>query len=284
MQTFDIITWVKNGAWCLPRTLLQLEKVIPDNAIHRKIAIDDASTDDTVNILKNFGWEVHKNPDAGISAGANYALHLVDCPYFMSFEQDLLLSPNWFNNVTPLVKGDIAVASGIRFSDKAKTVRDIEKYTYKKYLMETRLAPYLRDRKESVFLLGKTLDNTFYNTKTIRSIGGFPLMPSSSGIDTLLAYRIREKGFRWLVNPKVQSIHLRKSFTQNLRHQYWYSSALKEVKLREPNFTPSLKQEIKKLVMSPLTGFVMSFKMNNPKIFVVYPLLRFYRLRGFLSV
>jgi glycosyltransferase involved in cell wall biosynthesis len=281
---FDIVTWVKNGGWCLPRTLLQLEKALPSNFIHRKIAIDDASTDDSVKILKSFGWEVYKNRGKGISAGANYALQLVDCPYFMSFEQDLLLSQNWFNNVTPLVKGNIAAASGIRFSDKAKTVRDIEQYVYKKYLMETRLASYLQDRKESAFLLGKTLDNTFYNTKIIRSIGGFPFMSASSGIDTLLAYRIREKGFKWIVNPEVQSIHLRKNFTQNLSHQYWYSSALKEVKLREPNFTINLKQEIKKLVTSPFTGFLMSFKMKNPKIFVVYPLLRFYRLRGFLSV
>ena len=281
---FDIVTWVKNGGWCLPKTLLQLEKALPSNFIHRKIAVDDASTDDSVKILKSFEWEVYKNRGKGISAGANYALHLVDCPYFMSFEQDLLLSPNWFNNVTPLVKGNIAAASGIRFSDKAKTVRDIEQYVYKKYLMETRLAPYLQDRKESAFLLGKTLDNTFYNTKIIRSIGGFPFMSSSSGIDTILAYRIRKKGFKWIVNPKVQSIHLRKNFTQNLRHQYWYSSALKEMKLREPNFTLSLKQEIKKLATSPLAGFLMGFKMKNPKIFFVYPLLRFYRLRGFLSV
>lgn len=280
---FDIVTWVKNGSWCLPRTLLQLEKALPSETIHRKIAIDDASTDESVKILKSFGWEVYKNPGKGISAGANYALQLVDCPFFMSFEQDLVLSQNWFNNVTSLVKGNTAVASGIRFSDKAKTVGDIEKYVYKKYLMEIKLAPYLQDRKESAFLLGKTLDNTFYNTKIIRSIGGFPVLPSSSGIDTILAHRIRKNGFNWTVNPKVQSIHLRKNFTQNLRHQYWYSSALKEAKLKDPKLTLSLKQEIRKFAASPMTGFVMGLKMKNPKIFFVYPLLRFYRLRGFLS-
>ena len=280
---FDIVTWVKNGGWCLPRTLSQLEKVLPHNAIHRKIAIDDASTDDTVKILKSFGWEVHKNPDAGISAGANYALNLVDCQYFMSFEQDLLLSPDWFYKVTPLVIGNVATASGIRFSDKPKTIMDIEKYVYKKYLLEKSLASYLQDRKESAFTLGKTLDNTFYNTKVIRSIGGFPVMPSSSGIDTILAYKFKEAGFKWIVKPQVQSVHLRKDLTQNLKHTYWYAVALNEVKRRMPNYPVSVKQDIQRLAISPLTALVMSLKMRNPKIFLVHPLLRFYRLKGLLS-
>ncbi len=39
-EDIDIITWVKNDAWCLPRTLQRLEDVIPSNIINRKIAID----------------------------------------------------------------------------------------------------------------------------------------------------------------------------------------------------------------------------------------------------
>lgn len=279
---FDIVTWVKNGGWCLPRTLSQLEEVIPPNVIHRKIAIDDASTDDSVKILKRFGWEVHQNPGAGISAGANYALKLVDCQYFMSFEQDLFLSPDWFDKVTPLVTGKVAAASGIRFSDKPKSIGDIEKYVHKKYLMES-LASYLKARKESAFTLGKTLDNTFYNTDVIMSVGGFPVMPSSSGVDTILAYKLNEAGFKWVVNADVQSVHFRKDLTQCLKHQYWYAVALNEVKRQLPSYPVSVKQDIQRLAISPLTALFMSIKMKNPKIFLFHPLLRYYRLMGLLS-
>lgn len=110
---------------------------LPSEFVHRKIAVDDHSSDDTVKILKDFGWDVYPNPNSGISSGANYALSKVDCPFFMSFEQDLLLANDWWPRLPELLdESDVAVASGVRFSTKPKAVHDLEKYVYRKYLME----------------------------------------------------------------------------------------------------------------------------------------------------
>ena len=76
---FDVVSWVKDGGWVLPATLKRLEEVLPAEFVHRKIAVDDHSVDDTVRVLKDFGWEVYSNPKTGISSGANYALSKVDC-------------------------------------------------------------------------------------------------------------------------------------------------------------------------------------------------------------
>ena len=75
---FDVVSWVKDGGWCLPKTLKRLDDVLPTEFVHRKIMVDDGSVDNTVEIGKDFGWEVYSNSGSGISAGANYALSKVD--------------------------------------------------------------------------------------------------------------------------------------------------------------------------------------------------------------
>lgn len=82
VKKFDIITWVKEGSWVLPTTLKRLEKVLPNEKVHRKIMIDDHSKDETKAIGKEFNWEVYSNPSSGISSAANYVLNKVDCLLF----------------------------------------------------------------------------------------------------------------------------------------------------------------------------------------------------------
>ncbi len=63
---------------------------------------DDASSDGTQNIASSFGWSVIPNKGHGISDGANTALEAVTSDFFISFEQDLLLAPDWWQKIPPL--------------------------------------------------------------------------------------------------------------------------------------------------------------------------------------
>jgi len=293
VNKFDVVTWVKDGAWVLPTTLKNLEEVLPSEAVHRKIAVDDHSSDETAEILQDFGWEVYTNPRTGISAGANYALSKVDCPFFVSIEQDLVLSKEWYTRVPKLLDAfDVAIASGVRFSTKPKAVHDLEKYVYRKYLMEEKLAPYLSNRKASAFTLGKTLDNTIYDTKVMRAIGGFPELSTNSGVDTILSYKLRRFGYKWLVDPHCHSIHLRHGLTQTLRHQRWYALAaaearetIKEFGLQLPwgDSNLGIKHSAFRLFMSPLVALFVALKMKNPTITVVHPLIKLFNFAGYLD-
>jgi glycosyltransferase involved in cell wall biosynthesis len=111
----DVVMWAKNGARYLPDVLRRIDEVIPKEELHRKILVDDHSTDGTVSIAKDFGWEVYENPKGGIPSGANEALRRVDCDYFISVEQDVVLARDWWEKVPPLLQDDkTVVASGIR--------------------------------------------------------------------------------------------------------------------------------------------------------------------------
>jgi glycosyltransferase involved in cell wall biosynthesis len=202
--------WTKNGEPYLPRVLKRIEEVIPAEAVHRKILVDDSSTDRTVEIAKEFNWEVYLNPEGGIPSGANEALRHVDCSYFISFEQDLVLSKDWWLNVQLLLeKNRVVVASGVRLPDRPLALKKLQEFVTEVYRTKT--------MKNTSFFYGKTLDNTIYQTEVVRRMGGFPKLRVNGGVDNVLAKTVHDCGYVWKVNYDVISTHLRKGLDRRVK-------------------------------------------------------------------
>ena len=286
----DLVMWTKNGAETLPSVLQRISEVVPEDFVNMKLIVDDRSTDNTRGIAESFGWTVVLNDGKGISDGANTALRHVESDLFVSFEQDLLLARDWWQKIPRYLEDSrVSVASGMRFASKPFGVRRMQQYVARKYRGEAALASWLRGREMAAFTLGKTLDNTVYRTAALRAIGGFPRLRSSAGVDTVLAYLLSERGYRWLVDYDVQSVHLRKSLRQELSHQYWYAKQLGEMwrqierntKARRPPVTKF--DVVYRFALSPFTGVFMAYKTREPSVAYIHPLIRLYYLRGFLS-
>lgn len=54
----DLVIWTKNSAKILPLVLQNLEKVLPEESLHKRLIVDDKSVDETVSIAKAFGCAV----------------------------------------------------------------------------------------------------------------------------------------------------------------------------------------------------------------------------------
>jgi glycosyltransferase involved in cell wall biosynthesis len=286
----DLVMWTYNGAATLSAVLKRIAQVIPANAIGTKIISDDNSTDETRQIAQEHGWTVIINEGKGISDNANTALREVKADFFVSFEQDLLLAPNWWTSIpSALSDSKTAAASGMRFADKPPGIHELQRYVAKKYRGKAQLDSWLRGREMAAFTLGKTLDNTIYRTKVVREIGGFPTLTSSSGVDTVLAYEIDKAGYQWYVDYNVQSAHLRSGLKQELNHQYWYAKQLPEMskklasvtQKKQPPVTPF--DVIYRFLGSPFTGLFMAYKTRSPSLAYIHPLIRLYYLRGYLA-
>ena len=285
----DLVMWTRNGSQTLPRVLQRINEVIPKEFVNKKIIVDDTSSDGTPIIASSFGWSVIPNKGSGISDGANTALEQVASDFFVSFEQDLLLTLDWWRRIPPLLENSsVAAASGMRFADKPPGVKKMQEYVGKKYRGEANLASWLKSRDMSAFTLGKTLDNTIYRTKIMRTLGGFPKLRINAGVDTTLAYRIDGAGYKWIVDYNVQSIHLRNSLRQELNHQYWYGTQLYEIWRKigaETNKPPPVTKlgVIRRFCLSPFTGLLMAVQTREPTILYVHPLIRFYYMKGLLK-
>ncbi len=285
----DLVMWTKNGAKTLPAVLKQIGQVIPREFVNRRLIVDDQSTDNTREIAEAFGWEVIFNEGTGISDGANTALKNVESKYFVSFEQDLLLAGDWWAKIPPLLeKSQVAAASGMRFASEPRGVKKLQQYVAKKYRGEANLASWLRKRQDAAFTLGSTLDNTIYKTDAIRKIRGFPEVKVNAGVDTTLAYQLRQAGYVWVVDYGVQSVHLRGGLMHELQHQRWYGTqsyeTWRQIEKETHQKPPITKFGIMyRFVISPFTGLFVAFKTREPTIAYIHPLIKLYYLKGFLE-
>jgi glycosyltransferase involved in cell wall biosynthesis len=215
----DLVMWTFNGAKTLPLVLNRINKAVPDDKVNQKLIVDDNSKDDTVAIAEKYGWTVIKNEGKGISDGANTALKHVQTNYFCSFEQDLYLADGWLKKVSALIlnKEGIAAACGIRLLPKSNFCYNIEAYDL--------------TRKDIDFYggYGKTLDNTIWNTATLKVVGGFP-KANFAGIDTIVLWLLESKGYQWKVNFDVKSLHMHSSgVLGEFRHYYFYGLSLPQI-------------------------------------------------------
>lgn len=245
VEKVDLVMWTKNGARFLPRVLKRIEEVIPNEDINQKILVDDHSIDNTTKIAKEFNWSVYANPSTGIPSGANESLRHVETEFFVSIEQDLLLTKEWWNKIPKhLLNEKVAVASGIRLANQPLALRKLEEYVMERY-----------ERRGSLY---PTLDNTIYKTEIIRKLGCFPNLSVSIEVDLVLAKNIHSNGYIWKVDYSVKSMHLRGGLRDELAHQYWHGVCKRKL---DPRIL-SLDQ-ILHLFFSPIRGLDVAIKKET---------------------
>jgi glycosyltransferase involved in cell wall biosynthesis len=268
--------WTLNGEKTLPPVLHRINGIIPKDVANQRLIVDDGSNDNTVSIARKYGWNVIKNEGKGISDAANTALKQVQTRYFCSFEQDVFLSTDWWNKVSALIlnKEDIGAACGLRFLPRNNFCFSVE--------------PYQLTRKDIDFYggYGKTLDNTIWNTEALRVIGGFPKV-NFAGIDTFVFHLLESKGYKWLVDYNVKSLHLHYGGLLNeFKHYYFYGSSLPQIYSRLKTVSIYENENLSRLLLrfakSPISSFKMALRMHDARLMLSYPIIRLCWLLGYI--
>jgi len=268
--------WTFNGEKTLPLVLSRINEIIPKQVVNQRLIVDDGSKDNTALIARKHGWNVIKNEGKGISDAANAALKKVQTSYFCSFEQDVLLSSDWWNKISALIlnKEGVGAACGLRFLPKNNFCYSVERYQL--------------TRKDIDFYggYGKTLDNTIWNTEALRSIGGFPKV-NFAGIDTYVFHLLDSKGYKWLVDYNVQSLHLHHGgFLDEFKHYYFYGSSLPQIYSRLKSRGLYEKENLSALLLrfakSPISSLKMALRMHDSRIMLSYPVIRLCWLLGYI--
>lgn len=274
---FDIIMWAKNGGSTLPSVLSHAEKFLPNEFVHRRIFVDDHSIDGSRDIAERFHWEIHANEGGGVAAGVNKALCLADCDYFMSIEQDVLISNRWWASVAPhMEKPNVAVAQGWRLPEETQhVVRKFEEYRLERY------------KKYDLPIF--SIDNTLFKSSVVKSIAPVPSELRYSGVDTYIYRNVLSRGYRWVTDYDVVSTHLRQGgIREQINRYYRYgidTPTLDRYELSSDSryIRRGMRSALAILFFSPIRGLLIGVTKRCPQITVYYPLIRLALLSGYLK-
>jgi glycosyltransferase involved in cell wall biosynthesis len=257
----DLCMWTKNGARYLPTVLKRIHQVIPEKVVHRKILVDDSSQDLTREIAKDFGWTVYDNPEGFVSGGTREALKHVDCEFFASFEQDLILAKDWWQKIPPHMDDlNVLTAQGIRVFTN-RTLRCFNDYKY------------ANDRKQ----LGGSIDNNIFRTSLLRELGGFPNNDKIS-VDGELRDIMRMTKYKWVIDETAVSYHIRESVFQTARHEY-----RQYIPTTRDRFVGVTRRKLLKgAATAPLRLTRIALKEQCPQIYLAYPYLSLMNLKSFM--
>jgi glycosyltransferase involved in cell wall biosynthesis len=257
--------WTRDGGSFLSQVFKRIEEVIPPENLHKKVLVDDHSTDDTRSIAIDYGWAVYANPKTGIASGANEALCHVDCKYFVSVEQDVLLARDWWGTVAQHMNDEkVAVAQGVRFAVEP-TLRRLDEYLIRRDL----------SREDNTCM---SLDNNIYKTSVVKSVGGFP-EDCPICADRYLRKKIVEAGYKWLIDENVISEHLQTSLSAYYHHAYVVTKLCSEKQL----CSTSLLGNARVFATSPVSSLKLARRLKWPPVTWVYPISRFYCLKASLE-
>lgn len=255
--------WTKNSSRFLPTVLKRIEEVIPSEAIQNKIIIDDHSTDNTVEVAKSLGWNVHKNQGKGISDAYQTALNFISSEYLVSVEHDVILSKEWWNKISIYMKNNkVAVAQGVRASTNP-TLRKIDEYVIER-------------QDERAKMLNLSLDNNLYRMDIISKFGINVVEGMSA------CHALEEKGFKWIIDITVISDHIRPDIWYLMEHDYkWH----KYILARYPrlNRRAEFMKNFKLFLFSPFRALHIVLKKRCPQVLIVYPLDRLAILKAYVE-
>ncbi|MGQ9642166.1 MAG: glycosyltransferase [Candidatus Bathycorpusculaceae bacterium] len=264
----DLVMWAMNGEKYLPSVLKRIEEVIPAEDVNQKILVDDHSIDNTVNIAREFNWDVYTNPFGGIPSGANEALRHVKTKYFVSIEQDIILAKDWWEKIPPHMENEkVAIAQGIRVADH-KVLKKLDEYIYSRM-------------EKDPYRFGVSIDNNIIKTDVVKQLGGFPNMCPTC-MDVILMKMLFKSGYRWIIDKKVISRHMRTNIIRYAKHSYELSRRCVGTKYCADSDVPLLKG-FGIFLNSPVRGIAMAARKRCFQLALLYPLIRYYKLKGQLT-
>jgi hypothetical protein len=198
-----------------------------------------------------------------VASGANEALRHVDRDFFVSIEQDIILSKKWWDKIPKYMEDpSVACAQGVRVPTHP-ILRLLDEWQYEVY---GKMPPLV------------SIDNNIFRSKVIRSMGGFPKICPICTDMVLMKKMSAETSYRWVIDAHVTSLHVRNDLKASLEHQYKMGYLCAQTPYCWHDENPSLAVVLRIFLTSPIRALQIAFKKNCPAVIWAYPLLRLYQL------
>lgn len=266
----DICMWSKDGP---PEDVLAaIEREIGYYA-HKKILVLNGGVSPKDLTYEKYGWQtVEEDWTKGVGGKANRALEEVDCSYFATFEDDVILARGWFDAVwagMTRISGENGICvAGTRVATNP-VLRAIDTTAARRMNVE--------ENKAGEYI---SIDNNLWRTSAVIEIGGFST-DCPYAVDWYTRRKAIAHGMRWVILKEVVSDHKRDSIRSALGHSYYATKAcLSAPSCRRGHYRLKV---LRYFLTSPARGVIEAFRYRRPEIVIVYPLIRLQGLRGALA-
>lgn len=179
------------------------------------IAIDNGSSDDTINILKKYNISYWVHPDLNISQLRNVALSKSTADIVGFVDSDCIIAADWISKALEVMRNEGAVVVGYKY-----LLPDNPTYFEKNWLMQNKRKVSYSD----IIPAG----NMIMAKKTVMSIHGFD-ETLATGEDADLLERLRQRSFKTVSCPDIKNKHLGnpKSLKGYFKKELWYGTGTK---------------------------------------------------------
>ncbi|MCL2690826.1 MAG: glycosyltransferase family 2 protein [Candidatus Bathyarchaeota archaeon] len=195
VDSIDVVLLTKNSEHILTKCLNALYQNVP---VHRLIVIDGYSTDNTLNIIKDYNKKHHNITiifDNGTRASARQkGIVAVQTEWFLFIDSDVVLCNNWFQKATKNITPNVGAVWGIEVWSTLKNPKML-----KLFLIVTHKISEIR---------GGTHD-TLIRTSTVKDIQ----IPNELHVfeDAYIKNHITQKGYNFVSCYDPFCIHFRPS-------------------------------------------------------------------------
>ncbi len=257
----DVVVCTYNSAKFLDSCLRSIVKNIPVNTLW---VIDKFSDDSTKDIALKYNAKVVE-ADCGLAEARALSFKLVETPFFVNVDSDVVLCDCWFDRVMKYWKDgeNIGSISGIT----------IDQHPLQKAYTEAMFKIRPATSYTSVF----RLPNSIFRTYAVRDIkfSKWMLAGSVANEDYEIRNWLIKKGYKIVPTPVFSKHYSNPPLINN--KTYWFGASIRITKIW------SFKDLIFRTLLSPLQGIVTALIMNNARLVPYWIKYRLQILYGYLK-
>lgn len=260
------------------KSLLDLDYPSDSNEI---IFIDDGSTDNTSEILKNYPVKVIKTKNQGPSIARNIGIKEASGNFVAFTDSDCIVKKNWLNALLNGFENDEKTAAvggnQLAVDDDPPFAKRIQK------MLELLgfLQGYTKNYTEITSVEHNASCNVMYRKSCIEEIGGF-LPGLFPGEDVELDYCLQKSGYSIKYAPESQVFHHRpENIKKFFKMMFNYGKSSGGFMFRRYGFTRSFQLFFPLFIVLLIAELLLLF--NNGIFFILFNLLLFFLTAAFIQ-
>jgi lipopolysaccharide/colanic/teichoic acid biosynthesis glycosyltransferase/glycosyltransferase involved in cell wall biosynthesis len=204
------------------------------------IVVDDGSSDQTINVARQYDVKVLTQKNGGAAAARNHGVQKAKGEFLLFTDADCEVSENWIAEMLkPFGEDHFA---GVKGAYRTKQRELMARFTQLEYENRYR---YMKKHRYIDFI---DTYSAAYRKDVFSKNGGFDCSyTTASGEDSEFSYKLQERGFRLVFNPDAIVYHqhpdtLWKYLKKKFRNAYWRALTWKKhpSKIVRDSHTPNV--------------------------------------------